>query len=479
MFKNSTSIHSFHQKTLLRISKGKLDWALKSIAQLVEKIISDPLTVSQGFGSRALDDLCQCIGKISLADIRRSPELKVSDKIDSGLIVYIVTKMQNSGGHTRVIFDLVQANLAKRHLIISTELLGWSELDYVDNIISDLNNIDYELSTHRSHLEKLKWLQSRLLVLRPSKVYLFNHHQDSVAVAAVQQSMGLDVTYCHHGDHHLSLGVFLTGVAHVDLHISGFNNCHQVLGIDNGYLPLVAKDMGCRGQEDRFLASGALVTCTVGRANKIEQPYFVNYCSLIPRLLKVSGGKHIHIGRLTPWALLKIKFFMMLNKVEFHKFIYISSVPSVWKALQKYKVDLYISSFPYVGILTLIEAMGSGTPIVIHRHIFSRILSGIDIAYPGAQAWRFPEELIAIIGNISPEKLSLMSKNGRMHYEKFHKEFIPHTVPQNMSSGMSLQNKEKNYEVQSDELALWLSNQNSLMNLMRKNIYRILKRLIK
>lgn len=478
MFKDYTSIHAFYQSILVMIERGELEGALLSISEIVEEIIGDPLIVSNGFGSFMLDDLCQRVGLISLSKLPR-PIAPIVPRADGACIVYVATKLQKSGGHTRVIFDLIAANPNNKHIILSTELLGASDIGYLDGFVNCSDNIKYELSDNKSFLTKLKWLQSRLLELDPSKVYLFNHHQDSVAVAAVQQSMGLDVMFCHHGDHHLCLGVFLANVSHIDLHAPGYHHCRHVLGINNGYLPLVVNDMGSRSEDAAFMSAGSLVTCTVGRANKIEQPYFIDYCDVIPSLLKATKGRHIHIGRLSPWALLKIRFFMVLNRVEFNKFEYVPWTPVVWKALQEYKVDLYISSFPYVGILTLIEAMGSGTPVAVHRHIFSRILSGVDVVYPEAPTWRYPEELIAICRNMTREKLANMGKIGRIQYEKFHDIKHLKDVLQNASMPQASPAGIRRYEVQNDELALWLYNQNSIKNLLRKKILLAIKRLVR
>jgi glycosyltransferase involved in cell wall biosynthesis len=170
---------------------------------------------------------------------------------------------------------------------------------------------------------------------------------------------------------------------------------------------------------------------------------------------------------------------MALNGVEYSKFEYVSWAPSIWKALQEYKVDLYISSFPYVGILTLIEAMGSGTPVVIHKHIFSRTLSGIDVVYPEAPSWRFPEELFDICRNMTREKLTSMGQIGRMQYEKFHESKVLQDALQNITHPQVVPCDVKNFEVQNDEFAYWMSNQNSMKNLITKKTMRIIKRLIR
>jgi hypothetical protein len=126
-----------------------------------------------------------------------------------------------------------------------------------------------------SYLQKLTWLQENLLKINPQKAYLLNHHQDSVAVAAIQDEMGIEASFYHHGDHHLCLGIYLPHIEHVDLHPMGYHYCRNVLGIKNTYVPLVVEDQGPRPVEWPFMAEGGLTTCTAARSNKVDIPYFV------------------------------------------------------------------------------------------------------------------------------------------------------------------------------------------------------------
>jgi hypothetical protein len=251
------------------------------------------------------------------------------------------------------------------------------------------------------------------------------------------------------------------------------------LGISNNYLPLVVEDRGDRSEQIDFMKDGVLITCTAARSNKIESPYFIDYCDVIPQLLKRTNGKHLHIGRLTPWAFLKIRWRMFKIGVDPAKFMYSGWVPSVWKVLQEYKVDLYVASFPYAGILTLIEAMGSGTPIVIHKHLFSRVLSGIDVADSEVFSWRYPEDLFTFCENITTNQLSLMSTRGRKQYEEFHSKSCLRDHLQNINMNtVSFFNISK-YDTQNDEWILWIRNQcrlrNIIFNFLKNKIKKIMK----
>ena len=453
---------------------GLVNKALHSIHDFVERIITEPLCTSQVFGSAALDDLCQRIGEKTLSQAGGSAANK---KQQAPTFVYIVTKLQNSGGHTRVIEDFIAAQPESPHILLATGLAGRSDANYLLDGLGQQMSISFE-QAEGDYQQRLIWLQQRLQMINVKKVYLFNHHQDSVAVAAIQPAMNLDAYFCHHGDHHLCLGVYLEHMTHVDLHPMGYNSCHNDLAINNSYIPLSCTDKGERPKEWSFCSDGVITTCTAGRSNKIELPYFVSYLDMVPKILKQTGGRHVHIGKLSPWALWRIHRGLKRYGIPKQNFIYQTWVPSVWEALHSYRVDLYIASFPYGGGLTLVEAMGAGVPVALHRHMFSKILGCIELAYPGAFCWRLPDELLEHCSSLTADSLKKEGDAARKHYLSYHtgtqlREMLDGDIKAEPVS-VELYGERS---AQPDEWAIWLSNQLTIKGVLSRAAYRFAKRL--
>lgn len=456
------------------IDKKDFDAALRLIQDWVEKVISEPVLTAQIYGSKELDWRCQRIGLLSLQSmdvLSREPSLEGMRDCN----LYIVTKLQTSGGHTKVIKDFIAARPDEKHVICSTELLGPSELGTVNVDLANGESAVFEAAPDGSHLSRLRWLQARLKRIAPKRVYLFNHHQDSVAVAAVVPEMEIATTFHHHGDHHLCLGVFLPGIEHVDPHPMGFCNCRDVLKIDNTFIPLVVADRGAT--RSSFLDNGQLTTCTAARSNKIEIPYYVNYLDVVPELLSRTGGRHIHIGRLTPWALYRLRRGLRKYGVDRQQFIYIPWVSSVWQELLEHKVDLYIASFPYGGGLTLIEAMGAGVPVALHRHMYSHILSGLSLGYPGAFSWHRTSELFEYCEALDSHALFVGARQARQHYERFHRSELLSGVlnGSGLTPLLPCVEADKPFQVDTDEWAQWLRNNLTFKSLLYRCAFSMLK----
>jgi hypothetical protein len=289
--------------------------------------------------------------------------------------------------------------------------------------------------------------------------------------------MGLKASFYHYGDHHLCLGVHLRHVAHIDLHPMGYHQCREELGVDNVYAPLTVEDKGARPSASGFRPGPGLVTCTAARSNKVEIPYFVRYAEVVPALIEASGGTHVHAGRLSPWARWEIARGLRRRGIPAERFQYIDWVPSVWRLLQDRKVDLYVASFPYGGGLTLIEAMGAGVPVALHNHVHSRVLSGIDLAYPEAFVWREPEELYRYCAGVTADQLHSASQAGRQRYEQYHRrDVLVRLLAADVPSMPPPDSLSARFRPRQDEWAAWAAGQLRLSHLAARAAYRLFRR---
>lgn len=460
------------------LEQGDIDRALGVAHDFVERIITEPLCTSQVFGSSLLDDLCFRIGCANLEAIKKSQSIAPAAIEGRARIAYVVSRLQSSGGHLRLILDFIRSQPEKDHIIFSTGVAGPSDERFLGDTLAHCGNARFVAAPRGNLWARLTWLQNVLRASRPEHAYLFNHHQDSVAVAALVPELGVPGSFCHHGDHHLCLGVHMEHLTHIDFHPMGYHYCSAELGIQNHYLPLTFEDHGHVPVRTTFASGGTLTTATVARSNKVEIPYYVSYVELIPQVLKVTGGRHLHIGKLTPWAIRRMRKKMRELDIPQDRLVYLDWTASVWKSLQELKADVYLASFPYGAGLTLIEAMGAGIPVILHRHMYSRVLSGLELAYPEAFHWDDPEKLLDYLSALKSDDLQHEGRLARQWYETYHRPEILEGFLKDFSvSQLAVPTLVPDFKPRSDEWAAWAEAQMSIYRLAYRFVYRLGRRL--
>lgn len=413
-----SSLPFFESQVIEKIDTGDLNFALNLIIKFASSIARDSRATANVLGSATLDALCQRIGAEALKD----KHYQALEEVDSEreLVVYITTDLPDISGHTAVIEDFIKVQPEKEHLILITDTLHFFNPAEIKYRFASLS-VEIERASESSALDKLKWLQQILIEKRPNQVYLFNYSQDAVAIAAVQPSLTPQLFFYHQSDFIFCLGLYLAHAKHIDIHPYIFYKCRDELGIlNNVYFPLTAEDMGVHSSNFSGLSNGKLRTCSSGRRVKFEHPYLYAYAELVPKILAVTGGVHIHIGELPPRLIDIINQGLKTQEIDPKRFIHIFNVKSIWKTMHEQSVDIYLDSFTIGGARTVIEVMGSGTPIIGHQNYRSCAFSTINIVYPEAFYWRIPDELLNYLQTLTPEVLLMQATCSRKHYELYH-----------------------------------------------------------
>lgn len=466
---------AFEQQIRGLIRAGKLNAALRAISRMVDSIGCEPINTGRVFGSKSLDYLCQEIGATNLS--RTGGEVRPNNEGQDGRVtVCIASRLHAAGGHTAALADIIRLSPPGRSIILVTGVGGPTDHASIMHRFASTSDVHFEYVPRGCYAAKLDWIQRRLRAIAPTEVWLFNHHQDSVAVAAAQPHAGYRLRFYHHGDHQLCLGVHLDGADHIDIHPMGFHCCRGDLEIrGNRYLPLVVADQGVRSPSSRFRPDNTLLTCTAANFNKIEVPYFIRYAEVIPSLLQATGGRHLHIGQLRPATLRQIRQGLRKRGLPDSAFQYVSYVPSVWRALLEYGVDIYLASFPHGGGRTLIEAMGAGIPVAIHSHCASRLLGAFDLAYPGAMVWHIPEELFEQINAADAETLSKHSRLARTRYQEFHHEDVLRQALDNEAAPLAAPPLLDGYRADAMQSALDVTSQTGLGGALQRAVCRLMQ----
>lgn len=391
-------LRQFQANARQQIAAGNLEQPLVDIVRLVFAVVDRRTAEAKVFSSPELDAICEEIG---LATLQYRPPASIMQEAAGPPVtnLFVATELYSSGGHSRVIEDFVALSEGQTCAVVVTNSNNQPEdRIYVQRLL-EMGVKILLCPTSLSPIEKVFWLERQYSQLSPKRIYHFIHQWDAIAVAAavvIPKSVGY---YFHHCDHNLALGVHTPGLTHIDAHTAGFAICRHALNVrGNKYWPLCAIDHGIRS-ESSFYVRGALTTASSGLPIKFlpPTPYPINYFRLIPSLIRKTLGFHVHFGQIPPTILEDLHKDLVLHGVPLEKFIHVPWVPSLWKAMSEYGVDVYLNSFPLGGGKSCVEIMGSGTPTIAHRGHYPTLLSGIFLQYQEAMQWQSEADLFSAL----------------------------------------------------------------------------------
>lgn len=396
------------------IERGDFADALIDLALKAEQVKNEPLATGRIFGSRTLDELCTLLGRRYMQSLELAA---AADAASEPTTVYVCTETYGTGGHARVIADLIRADRSRRHHVVFTNL--W-ERERLFTAEFDRLGARVTILPKALPLEKLRQLLILLHTMDGARLMLFNHHQDSIAVAGVAAVPQADRFFIHHCDYQFCLGPFLPDTRHVDLHAIGYQRCRQHVGIrDSLYWPLTCDaDGGTHSQS--FMSSGSLTTCCCGSENKFVGPYPIDYFECMAERLGTIPGKHVHMGPIGTDRLQRLRQSLATRGISPDRFVHLPHVPNLRQALLDHKVDIYLVSFPFGGGRAVIEAMAAGVPVVGHLHHRDKILSGPDFLPAESPLWTDVPELLTILAAMTPDRLRLLSGAALQRFDRHH-----------------------------------------------------------
>jgi hypothetical protein len=372
------------------------------------------------FGAAEIDDLCLLVGRRWL-DTHR-PERKGAVSPARSTDLYIASRLYVDGGHTPLIGDFIRSTPARRPVLALTNIPD--EPGNVPETIlrrAGLTPSQIEVCRSAGPAERFAWLIDVIDRALPDRIFLFNHPEDGVAIAACQAERAREVVFIHHADRAPSVGAFLASAVHVDVTPFCFHCCrHQAKIPGNLFMPLIASDEGVRVRADARSGFHGLRTAAAGASHKFLRDYAPNYRDVVAAVLKLTKGWHVHIGHLTDDDLRHFRDVLRRRDVDPERLVHVPHVPSVWRAMSDYEIDLYIGSFPLRGARTSVEVMGSGTPAVWHVTRPATLFHDTHMKYDGAETWQTMDELCAILRRIDGPWMTRQSRLARLHYERNH-----------------------------------------------------------
>jgi hypothetical protein len=384
------------------LNNGQTEKFLKRIAELVLKLMAAPL-MGRALFIPALDELTR---NASLAGRPR-----IDLPTDSNILVHVATEVSSTGGHTRVIEDVVAALPEYRHILIITALNSLEAFPSLRPRFDELG-IDVRPLQSLGRAQKVRELSCMIDGLAPRAVFLFVHHYDAIAALGVAGHAAPRVLFMHHADHQPSLGASRTDYVHIDLTPACHRVCSRRPQLAASLINLTAADVGTVQLGEHRPIIGA----TCGSPHKYEGSSDFSYAELLAALFDSGVGQILHIGEVPARQKDQIRAEIAANGQESSRLIFLPNTPSLAVKLIEVCPDFYLTSHPVGGGRSTVEAMSVGLPILYVCAASTAPLLNADMTFATSVRLSTLGETRAAVRRLESERKSL-GKRSRAVYE--------------------------------------------------------------
>lgn len=358
---SSDELREVLEKGESMLSQGDYEDALRVVFEACFALRSSQELAMNKVHLPSLDQLIARIGLSLTSDLDCQSQAP-AEKQDLDIIV--ATEIYATGGHTRVIEDIVKYGEG-RFLLVLTDLFGHyssGRLNLVGcNVLCE--SASAVLLPNIGLAGKVRDLHRLLRDLAPRNVWLLAHHEDVVAYSACNSNLKSRAIYVHHCDANPTLGATIKSYDHVDILAPAFEMCRDSNLIAPKFLPLFASPPSHTNSLKSYIQTS---TATSGRSNKFRFDGELAYPEIVARVIEATQKPHLHIGYLEPTHIECIETALNERGIEPSLFKYLGTVQSVSQALVDHQVDVYITSAPEGGGKALIEALSAKIALLVY-----------------------------------------------------------------------------------------------------------------
>ncbi len=364
--------------------------------------------------------------------------------------VYVVTEIYRTGGHRRLIEQIINSRPDERHIVLFTGALDTNR-DYGHQRMIEAGAFPVFPDKQLGLFDRLTWLREKLSAYAAQRVYAAHHPEDVLASIALHEQaerLGPRLYVIRHADTVPSVGVDLPLATHLAIRPEQMQQIRERQPQSHVFvLPLTLDRPGPfettgetnrsqpedeDGDEDendgarkptKFepFASGTFVTATAGTPHKFETDGPLGLPAVLTRVLRTTRGNHVHYGPMPDAMRDAIHRALKKAGVPKSRVKFAGEVDAVAEALVEDQVDLFLGSFPIGGAMTMLEAAAASVPIAVYGGDVGdaeRYVSGRDFGPDAKIMWQTPDELYSLLGETWQDELVELSKSSERWFMK-------------------------------------------------------------
>lgn len=356
--------------------------------------------------------------------------------------IYLVTEIYHSGGHRKLIEQIIAARPDERHIVLFTGAMEDSRSFGMQTIV-EAGGFPIYPDHSLDHFDRLLWLREKLANFAAQRLFVFHHPEDVLAATALAEfstAYGPRAYVVHHADTVASVGVDLPHATHLAIRseqqqqIKAMRPAARVHLLPLVYAPDILKPQIkaatkklIASGERSFMETGSLTTATCGGMHKFHGTGALSLPNVLASILMTTRGDHYHIGAVSRAMKNKIDAALTQAGQSLDRLIMVGEVHSIAEALIENEVDLFLTSFPAGGGLTAVEAAYAGMPIAVYGGAgdeVGRYIAGLTHAPQDVLVWETVEGLEEALRGFwkkgGAARLEKMSASSRKWFEQGH-----------------------------------------------------------
>lgn len=311
------------------------------------------------FASLKLERLLAQIGSKLALPVQAPPNVRPH------VILHVTTQAYQTGGHTQAISCWLERDKEHRHIVCvthqKTNRVPAKILDHLES------RNDLVLLSEDSRSQLGRAMQLRKLAAYADIVVLHTHPWDIIPVMAFSGKNNLPIVYINHADHVFWLGASIATLV-VNLRESGQHVSKLRRGIENNRSKIMGRPLRHIGRnlsrkdakEKIGIDPKLIVITTTACASKFSIIWRPSFFDLVSPILQ--QWKNVILLAAGPrndahWSAAS-------DECE-HRIRALGPLPDV--SVLHQATDIYIDSFPFSSLTSLIEAGSFGVPVVTFR----------------------------------------------------------------------------------------------------------------
>ncbi|MEQ9692885.1 glycosyltransferase 61 family protein [Shimia sp. SDUM112013] len=382
-----------------------------------------------------LDVECRALSDLVKAQV---PITSEPISFDRPTNLYVVSEIYQTGGHGKLIKQMIATRPQERHIVLFTGAFENSRQFGIESITA-AGGFPIYPDPSLGKFDRMLWLREKLSCFVAQRLFILPHPEDVLAAVALSEfagGYGKRAYVVHHADTVASVGLDLETATHIAIRPE---QKERILDLRQDYSvhvlplsfnpelldpPIQPELTALIEKEDRdFFATGSLITATCGGYHKFLEKGELGLPKMIARILNVTHGRHLHIGPLTDSLRKNILAELKEEGISSERLWLVNEVRSVAETLLAYKVGLFVTSFPIGGGLTIVEAAYAGIPIAVYgggEDEASRYTSGLTHAPNDVLVWEDPDQFSDLLASFwqksGTQKLRDMSASSRLWF---------------------------------------------------------------